>query len=134
MSETPEGPGFVGGDDDEPTDLLISRAVEGCGVVIRLCGDLDMTTLDHAEREIGAATQTGPTSLVIDLSGLDFMDSSGVRLVILAENTARGAGRRVTVRLGDGPARRVFQTLGLLNTFPVEPTGSGTDHHDGTGP
>ena len=77
------------------------------------------------------ATRPDPS---IDLSELDFMDSSGVRLVLLAENTARAAGRRVSVHLGDGAARRVFQTLGLLNTFPVEPTVSGTDHHDGIGP
>ena len=58
---------------------------------------------------------------MIDLSGLTFVDSSGVRLVLLADDRARAAGRRLAVRLGTGHALRVFQALGILDKLDVLP-------------
>jgi len=86
-----------------------------------LCGELDIATLDDAERQVEAAAAAAPPLLVIDLSGLTFVDSSGVRLVLLADDRARSAGRRLAVRLGTGHALRVFQALGLLDKLDVLP-------------
>ena len=57
--------------------------------------------------------------LVVDLAGLQFVDSTGVRLILSADERARQAGRRLALRLGDGLARRVFTALGLLDRFEV---------------
>ena len=86
-----------------------------------LSGELDIATLDDAERQVEEAAATAPPLLVIDLSGLTFVDSSGVRLVLLADDRARAAGRRLAVRLGTGHALRVFQALGLLDKIDVLP-------------
>jgi anti-anti-sigma factor len=96
-----------------------------------LVGELDIATLDDAQRQVDEAEATAPELLVIDLSGLTFVDSSGVRLALLADHRARSAGRRVAVRLGTGPARRVFQALGLLDKIdvvPARPGGVPPDH------
>ena len=95
-----------------------------------LAGELDIATLDDAQRQVEEAEATAPALLIIDLSGLTFVDSSGVRLALLADDRARAAGRRVAIRLGTGPARRVFQALGLLDKLDVvsaEP-GNAADH------
>jgi anti-anti-sigma factor len=86
-----------------------------------LSGELDIATLDDAERQVEAAAAAAPPLLVIDLSGLSFVDSSGVRLVLLADDRARAAGRRLAVRLGTGHALRVFQALGILDKLEVVP-------------
>lgn len=57
--------------------------------------------------------------LVIDLSQLAFVDSSGVRLVLLAVERASAQQWRVAVRLGIGPALRIFQALGLTDKLDV---------------
>jgi anti-anti-sigma factor len=96
-----------------------------------LAGELDIATLDDAQRRVEEAEAAGPPLLIIDLSGLTFVDSSGVRLALLADDRARAAGRRVAIRLGTGPARRVFQALGLLDKLDVvsaEPGNAPTDH------
>jgi anti-anti-sigma factor len=99
----------------EPTSALrIQRRDTGRGVELVLLGELDITTLSDAERVVGAAEDTTPV-LLLDLGGLEFCDSSGVRLVLLADERARAAGRRLVVDLGDGPAQRVFAALGLLD-------------------
>ena len=55
------------------------------------------------------------------MSNLTFVASSGVRVVLLADDRARAAGRRLAVRLGTGPALRVFAALGLVEKFEVLP-------------
>jgi anti-anti-sigma factor len=87
-------------------------------VVLR--GELDIGTLAEAERAIEAAEQAGHEVLVVDLSQLSFLDSSGVRVILLADARARAAGRRVAVRLGEGPALRVFQALGLTEKLELD--------------
>ncbi len=93
--------------------------IGGGTVEVVLVGELDMATAGDAARQIEQAETTGPDLLVIDLSRLEFIDSSGVRLVLLAQERARVGDRRVAVRLGSGPARRVFQALGLLDRLDV---------------
>jgi anti-anti-sigma factor len=95
-----------------------------------LTGELDIATLDDALRQVEAAEATAPALLVIDLSALSFVDSSGVRLALLADDRARAAGRRVAVRLGTGPALRVFQALGLLDKLDVLPAHPGAVPRD----
>lgn len=95
--------------------------------VVTLHGELDIATLGEATALVEAAEATAPPVLLIDLSALTFVDSSGVRLVLLAEQRARDAGRAVAVRLGRGPALRVFRALGLTEKLdivedPLRPT------------
>jgi anti-anti-sigma factor len=84
-----------------------------------LVGELDIATVDDAERQIEAAEACSPELLVIDLSQLTFVDSSGVRLALIADDRARATGRRVAVRLGTGHALRVFQALGLTEKLEI---------------
>ena len=88
-------------------------------VEVVLTGELDIATFDQAQRQVEEAEKTAPTSLIIDLGALRFVDSTGVRLVLLADERATEAGRRLAVRLGNGPALRVFAALGLTDRFEV---------------
>jgi anti-anti-sigma factor len=90
-------------------------------VEVVLHGELDLAAYEHAERRVEQAERGSPELLVIDLSRLTFMDSSGVRLVLLAHDRARAAGRRLAVRLGVSPAQRVFDSLGLIDKLDVLP-------------
>lgn len=97
---------------------------DGRPAVVTLHGDLDISTLGEATALVEAAEAAAPPVLVIDLSGLAFVDSSGVRLVLLADRRAQEDGRRLRVRLGTGPALRVFRALGLddkLDTVDTMP-------------
>jgi len=84
-----------------------------------LDGELDISTYEDARVRLAEAERAAPELLVVDLAGLRFVDSSGVRLILSADDRARQAGRRVALRLGDGIARRVFAALGLLDRFQV---------------
>jgi anti-anti-sigma factor len=88
-------------------------------VEVVLTGELDISTFDQAERQVLQAEECAPALLVIDLGALQFVDSTGVRLILLADQRARAAGRRLAIRLGSGPALRVFEALGLTSRFLV---------------
>ena len=99
--------------------LRISFAAEPGITWIVLHGALDLGSLAVAEREVEAAerkiapAEDGRTAMGLDLSRLDYVDSSGVRLVLATDQRAEADGRRLAVRLGAGAARRVFDMLEL---------------------
>ena len=88
-------------------------------VEVVLIGELDISTFDNAHQRIAEAEQETPDLLIIDLTELQFVDSTGVRLILLADQRAQQVGRRLALRLGRGPALRVFAALGLTDRFDV---------------
>jgi anti-anti-sigma factor len=67
---------------------------------VRLTGELDMAGVDHFERLLAAdqAPETG--TFVLDLRELSFIDSSGLRAVIMADQRVRSEGGRFIVVRG----------------------------------
>ena len=77
--------------------------------VVTLAGELDVAGASALERELErVAADHSPTTLVLDLSGLDFMDSTGLRLVVLADQRAQEEGRRLVLVRGNESVQRVF--------------------------
>jgi anti-sigma B factor antagonist len=83
------------------------------GVAVVLAGELDISVTHRVERELERIEAGRPTTLVLDLAGLEFIDSSGMRVVMRADQRARRDGRRLAVVAGDGTARRLLRILGL---------------------
>jgi anti-anti-sigma factor len=88
-------------------------------LVLVLHGELDANTLAAAQDEVTAAAGQAPPVLVLDLSQLGFVDSSGIRLVLLAQHLAEDEGRRLAVRLGQGHTRRMFDMLDITGHLEV---------------
>ncbi|MHC1562141.1 STAS domain-containing protein [Actinomycetospora sp. C-140] len=104
----------------EPSGVLrVDRTSHADQVVLIMHGELASDTLPVAQDEVTAAEADAPPVLVLDLAPLDYVDSSGVRLVLLAQHVAEEAGRRLAVRLGRGHTRRVFDMLGLTSRLEV---------------
>jgi anti-sigma B factor antagonist len=83
------------------------------GLRVRLSGELDIATAARAEAELRRAEDESPSTIAVDLSGLSFMDSTGLRLVVAASARARDAGRRLLVVRGPDPVHRVLELTGL---------------------
>jgi anti-sigma B factor antagonist len=96
------------------TQLRIEvREAEG-GALLALFGELDVSEAELVEKALATLEAKEPPVLVLDLRGLDFMDSSGIRLVVEADLRARQAQRRLFVVRGSEPVHRVF-TIALLD-------------------
>ena len=89
------------------------------GLLVSLAGELDVASADSVEARLIDIEGAGPERLVIDLRELQFMDSTGLSLLINADRRGRKAGRRVTIVSGTGPSRRILQTVGLDTRLDV---------------
>ncbi len=89
--------------------LSFKTTVIGDVAVVALSGELDVAGAGLLEHELArVATDHDPPHLLLDLSGLEFMDSTGLRLVVLAEERARLGDRRLSVVRGSADVHRVF--------------------------
>lgn len=78
--------------------------------VVALSGELDVAGAGLLELELArVAADHDPATLVLDLSGLEFMDSTGLRIVVLADERARAQDRRLTLVRGPQDVQRVFE-------------------------
>jgi anti-anti-sigma factor len=82
-------------------------------VHIALRGELDLSTVGKVQDELRRVEESAPAVVVLDLSKLTFLDSTGLRCVVTADERARDAGRRVVIVRGPEPVQRVFSITRL---------------------
>ena len=78
-----------------------------------LTGEFDLAGVPDFEAVIAAVEAQAPHAIVVNLSRLEFMDSSGLRALITADDRARKAGRRLAIVPGPPAVRRVFEITQL---------------------
>jgi anti-anti-sigma factor len=94
-------------------DLQIDTREEGTVRVLALAGEFDLAGVEAFESEL-AKVESGDCEVVlVDLSRLDFMDSSGLRALVMADQRATKAGRRLAIVPGPPSVRRVFEITQL---------------------
>jgi anti-sigma B factor antagonist len=82
----------------------------GTVAVVAPTGELDLSGAAILEAELDRlAEEPDLGAVVLDLRGLEFLDSSGLRLVVLADMKAREAGRRFALVRGGETVHRVFE-------------------------
>lgn len=79
-------------------------------------GDLDLHTVDLLEDEMQRVEGTDASRVVLDLSGLDFVDSIGMRLLL--QLTTRPIGARLRLRRGKGQVERVLKVSCVDEALP----------------
>ena len=92
------------------TLLSFQTTIAGDRAVITLQGELDVAGSGLLESELDRIlSDHSPTTVVFDLSGLDFMDSTGLRLVVLSDAKAREGGWTLELVRGNESVHRVFE-------------------------
>src|SRR5256885_6428782 len=78
--------------DVAPLDITTEQHPGQTRVV--LAGELDIASTQGLEDELAAIEANSPGTLVLDLRGVEFIDSTGLRALIAADERARSQGRR----------------------------------------
>jgi anti-sigma B factor antagonist len=86
--------------------------------IVSLSGDLDIATESHARAELERAMD-GAETIVADLRELDFLDSTGVRVLITMHMRARERGVEFGVVRGGGMVARLLEVTRINQRFPV---------------
>lgn len=87
------------------------------GVVLRPSGDLDLATVDGFRASVDTALAQRPSALLFDLADVDFLDSSGIAVLVVALKTQRARGGVVAVVHPKPIVRRAIDLVGLAMLF-----------------
>jgi anti-anti-sigma factor len=102
-----------------PTKLEITQSAEGPTVTLAIEGELDMRTIGQLSGRVAEALDRGARDLILDLRALDFMDSSGLRLLIELHDRAREEGWRLKlVAPAQEAAALVLRATGADKALP----------------
>lgn len=112
----PAGPGY----------LSIDRREDGGDLILSVHGDVDLgsvPTLREALQDAEDATareDAAARRIVLDLAHLDFIDSSGLHLLLVAHRRARSRGHALVLAEVPPHARRLFRLTGVDADLPTE--------------
>jgi anti-anti-sigma factor len=81
-------------------------------------GELDMATVAAVEKELRRLHDTGFRTIVLDLGGLSFMDSSGLHLVMRWTAEASRDAFRFELEPGQPHVQRLFELAGVIDELP----------------
>jgi anti-sigma B factor antagonist len=99
-----------------PFEINVVRDRESATVT--LAGELDIATVPRVEEAIEATLTDGLQVLTVDLSGLGFVDSSGLRLFIVLDQRAAEQGWELRLLRPDAHVLTVFQVSGVEENLP----------------
>jgi anti-anti-sigma factor len=99
--------------------LSITSEREDGGVRVVFTGELDIGGAREADEAVRQAESDGDGVLTLDLRGLTFMDSTGLRLLVSADRRAQEKGRTLRIVRGPDPIQRVLELTGLSDKLPL---------------
>ena len=102
-------------------------------VVVRPTGRLNMTAARMLREELHALVASGSNRVVVDLSGIDFVDSSGLGAMISGLRAARKSGGDLCITAPNRQAVAVLELTNLKRVLRVSPSPEGA-FDDGKGP
>jgi anti-anti-sigma factor len=103
-----------------PREFAVAEDREAGVLTLRPAGELDIASAPRLERAL--SDREPGDRVVLDLADLEFLDSTGLRVIVHAVEAARTHGWELTLRHGPPPVRRVFEISGVLGALPFEPS------------
>jgi anti-sigma B factor antagonist len=98
--------------------VVIDTRVDASGTpVVTVSGELDMSNASSLEAAVASITAEGSERLIFDLSGLRFMDSAGIAVLVAATSKVNV----VVLREPSPVVRRVIELTGLSGVLLIEP-------------
>lgn len=91
------------------------------GTLVTLSGEFDLVTVREVAGQVDALLATAPSNVLMDMAALEFIDSSGIALLlkIYARVVTEGCGTLRVVNASDA-ARRTLELCGLTEAFGVD--------------
>lgn len=101
-----------------PEPLRCAIEPERDAVRVRPAGSLDMVTAPELRAQVDELLEAGFRRVILDLSELEFMDSTGLRLMLSLDADARRDGFSIALVPGPSAVQRVFEVTGTEAALP----------------
>lgn len=97
--------------------LQVRTEQHPAGYLVDVSGELDLSNIGTLEAELQGLNGDG--TVLLDLTHLDFMDSSGLALLARAADTTQSGGRSLAIRNASGQVERLLRLCGLDSRLAV---------------
>jgi anti-sigma B factor antagonist len=89
-------------------------------VLIAVDGELDLATAPELRDVLVALPEEGAREVTLDLTGLEFIDSTGLSVLVMAFTRERAAGGSLVIRNPSQSVTRILEITGLVSVFTIE--------------
>jgi len=103
------------------SDLRVAVSMPDGVVTVALVGEADFSSAGVMGGALEQAVRAEPPLVVVDLSQLSFMDSSGIKCLVRAYAEGEAVGCRVVARNANGIVRRVLELAGVADLLSGAP-------------
>ena len=104
----------------QPGGLVVRATTESDALQLSLYGELDLASSHVLERKVQMAESSGTPRLVLDLSGLQFLDSTGLHTLLRVQERWCAGGRELSLLRGPRAVQRVFELTQATRLFTFE--------------
>jgi anti-anti-sigma factor len=104
--------------DEVPFEVFADR--HGSAVRLRVVGELDLFRESALHAAMAAVLDDDLEQLVLDVRELHFLDSSGLRALLLCRDRTRAAGATFRLAVAPGPVTRLLAVAGVQSWFDYE--------------
>ena len=104
-----------------PAFVAASEKLDNGPSVVRVMGEVDLATVKELERALREARESQTDSVIVDLTGCTFLDSSGLRAMAETRRHLERANRRLALALSNPGVLRIFQITALEHVFETTP-------------
>ena len=98
--------------------LRVQDVVSGCRHILVLSGELDIASADQLEAIVRRVCGKATCEVVLDLTKLTFVDSTGLQAIIAAGELCEEHGREFMLVPGPKNVQRVFEVTHLTERLP----------------
>ncbi len=102
----------------EGIDVTVERS--GSNATVQVTGEIDLSSAPGFDDEVTRLIEGDVTELVIELGGVSFMDSTGLRVLLKASKLLGTNGGTLVLKQPSGPVRRLLEVSGLDTHFRID--------------
>ena len=102
-----------------PLDVEVSATAYGA--MVSIAGELDLATVGRVREALGSETVEQAEAVVVDLTGVTFMDSTGLSALLRFERDLGARRRRLAIACPEGAARLLLDVTGVAEQLPLHP-------------
>jgi anti-anti-sigma factor len=100
-------------------EFSVEQHSQGNAAVVTVSGELDLRASPQLEERLTRAFDAGAELVILDLRQIEFMDSTGLRVLLSAHQRAHDSGRRFALVRGADQVERVLTLTGVRDLLTV---------------
>lgn len=103
-------------------DLSLAIASVGARTVLKVAGEVDVSSAPQLQDKLADLVETAGDGLIVDLSGVSFIDSTGLGVLVGARNRSAELNRSIDVVVASERVLKLFRITGLDSVFDIHPS------------